>query len=156
MINSHLKIPVNRQINIISCGGLNLRNNLHNTSHVIDNQLRMALSALKLQLHGRLNAGPSYHIVNIVIRIFLLQLLKLLLLHLSGISDNRRKVNAVIVFADGGLFNSHTLELIHMLHNIGNRFLVYLPCNHTGFIFFIGNQRHGIPDIYNLESFIIC
>ena len=151
MIDTDLKITVDRQINVISGRRLSLRDNLHDVSHVVDDEVSASLFSLKFRLHRSLNAGSSDDIARLVIRILLLKLVKLILLHLSGVSDDRRKVNAVVVTADRRLLDSDSLKLILMLHDVRDGLVIDVCRDRTRLIALVEHKSHRIADVDDLK-----
>ena len=109
MVNADLKISVNGQINIVPCGRLRLRYNLHNASHIVDYQVAVAFPSLKIGFHLFFNSGTPHHIIKLVLGILFAQFFQMILLHFPCISYNRSKINTVIINADSRFFNINSL-----------------------------------------------
>ena len=137
MIDSHLKIAVNGQVNVVSGGCLGLRNHLHDISHVVDHQILVTLVSLEFQFHGCLNAGTADNIAEFILRICLFELLQLVLLYLTGVADDRRKILCVIIAADSRLCHLHTLQLRSMFHQICYGLIIHPVTDGNRLIFFI-------------------
>ena len=155
MINSLLEIAVHCQIYVISRYSVHTLQFLLNTAPVIYAYYPVAFGTLELQFHGRFYADQTYRIIDIVIRIGLLEFFQPLCLHFSGIADNGCEINAVIVYADRRLLDIYPLQIRRIFHNFGYCLIINIGGNGSGQIFLKGSKGHRITNIHNVKGSLI-
>lgn len=109
MVHTDLEITVQCQVDVMS--GLRFRplNDLQDPSHTVHIHGLGTFLSLQFRLHGRLDAGLTDKVCQLVIRVRLPEFFQLIVPYFSDVADDRRKVDAVIVYTDRGLLDSNTL-----------------------------------------------
>ena len=100
MIHTDLEIPVQCQVDVMSCLRLRSLNDLKDPSHTVHIHSLGTLLSLKLRLHGCLDPGLSDKVRQLIVRIRLPEFFELIIPDFSDVSDDRCKINAVIVYTD--------------------------------------------------------
>ena len=84
----------------MSCLRLCSLNDLKDPSHTVHIHGLGTFLSLKLRLHGRLDTGLSDKVRQLIVRIRLPEFFELIIPDFSDVSDDRCKINAVIVYTD--------------------------------------------------------
>ena len=156
MIDTFLQISVYGQINVTARLRSRLRNGFPDMSHIIYINWQVPFCTLKCGFHSLLNSWFAYDIIQFIIRVFLPEKFQLTFLHTSYISNDRRKVDTVIIFTDCGFFYIYSWQFSHMFQNICHCGSINIRRNFNRFILFIRSQPCCVPDIHNLKCFFLC
>ena len=106
MVHTDLKVTIQCKINVVACFRFRAFDNFEDPSHTVHIHGLGTFLSLKFRLHGCLNTGLAHKIRQLIVRICLSEFLKLVVPDFSDVSDDRRKIDAVIVNTDRGFLNS--------------------------------------------------
>ena len=109
MVDTDLEITVQGQVDVMSCLRLRPLNDLKDPSHTVHIHGLGTFLSLEFRLHGRLDSGLADKVCELIVRICLPEFLKLIIPDFSDVADDRRKIDAVIVYTDRGFLNSDAL-----------------------------------------------
>ena len=156
LISCYLKIMINRQINIISCRRFHMICGFNHFTHVINKYSFASFFALKPGFHGFFNAKLPYRVIQVIraFSVFILKFFEIILIYLTGISDNLCEIDTVHIFANRIFHNRYPFQFVAVFHDHSNRFFIHIRCNGSGDIFLKGIGIHVIADRQDLQYLI--
>ena len=154
MITGFLEIGVDRKVDVPTCLGFHPVAGLDDFSEIVHVNGLRSLRSLQDSLHRGFDPGFADGVVQIVGRILSLQILQFLLRDLAGVTEDLRKIDAVVILADRSLCDRYTVELIGVFHHDSDGFLGNIVGNRRRDIFLIAVGAHGVTDRDELENLL--
>ena len=149
MVNGLLQIRVDRQIDVVACRRFFMIGNFQLFSHnVYENSFR-AFGALQFFIHNLFDTGFANDISQFVRIVYFRQFFVFFGRYFSGITDDRRKINAVVIFTDIILFDIHALQIRFIFPDISHCLVADICGNCRGYIFLVAVLRQRITNYHN-------
>ena len=143
MITGLLKIGIQGQIQGVACLRLCPGRNLKRSSEVVDIDRFRSLSSLKIRLHLFFKADFADNVGGVIACVLLFQFLQFFRGNQSCITDDRSKVQSIIVDSLIILRNIDSEQGTGILKKLGNRLLLYVSGQCDGIVPLVGVCLQG-------------
>ena len=157
------KFRVNRQVNILPCLCLFPFLYGNHLSHIVNDNLLIALGSLQGRFHVGLYAALSHHIIDVVafrafslICHFFIKGGHFIRGNLAGVPQYMGKVLAVHVLSHRILHNADPGQFFGIFHNHSYRFFADIGCHGGSYVFPVGGLVHGIPECHQLQPVLVA